>query len=221
MDLMIRISLCTLGGILCSLAARVWIRHLEDQRSLDDRMTLKAERLMNGILALLGGLTGAFTVGIAAPVFDLMFLLICAVVSVMDGYFRIIPNQTILAIFALKLLTGVLLLLGVSGLGRFDLAGSLIGLAALFLVFVLPGFFGKNVGAGDVKLAAAMGFLLGITNALMGIIVMGLLVIGYSLFQRRAPFLSFLKANIPMGPFIAFGMVVALLGPSVFRHLPV
>ena len=63
------------------------------------------------------------------------------------------------------------------------------------------------------KLAAAMGFLLGFGNALLAIVVMGVLMLGYSMAQRKMPLLTFLKTDIPMGPFISAGMMFAWMLP--------
>ena len=89
---------------------------------------------------------------------------------------------------------------------------ALLGMLACFLVFSFPGILGKNVGAGDVKLAAAMGFLLGTYSSLLGIVIMGVMILGFSFMQNKMPVLQFVKTNIPMGPFITVGMMVAFVG---------
>jgi len=77
-----------------------------------------------------------------------------------------------------------------------------------FVIFFLPSLFGKQVGAGDVKLAAAMGFALGLTGSLYAIACMGALVLLYTFLDNRLPLAERLKSMIPMGPFLALGLVV-------------
>jgi prepilin peptidase CpaA len=107
-----------------------------------------------------------------------------AVATVIDWNTRKIPN---LLTFPLALLA--LVLNGVLG-GGMGLAGSAIGLVfglGMFLFFMSLG----AMGAGDVKLMAALGALLGLVHvfwiglftAAMG----GLLVVFYSLGQRSLP----------------------------------
>ena len=104
-------------------------------------------------------------------------------------------------------------LLHIPGAPTFRVLSSLIGMVFCLLVFSAPGLMGKRVGAGDIKLAAAMGFLLELQTTLIAIVVMGVLMLGYSVFQRKMPLLVFLKTDIPMGPFLAAGMLLAWMLP--------
>ena len=212
MELVIRILICALGGLGCGLVSRCWAERLQAERGLAPAMPTRSERMLNAAMAVPGGALGALTMGTAQPAVGLALLTICGTVSLTDWTHRIIPNQAVLALLGLKLLSLLPAAAGVKGVPAFGLVSSLIGLVGCFLVFLLPGFFGKQVGAGDVKLAAAVGFLLGLRGALLAIIVMGLLVLGYSMVQKRMPILKFLKTNIPMGPFIAAGALVSFLG---------
>ena len=197
------------AGFCCGLAAKYWVRFLLKQRGLRYSLTAKTEWLLCIAATVLGGILGGLTEGIPMLVAGLVLLLVSAVITVTDFSHRIIPNPAVLAILLLKLLLAVPALLGVPGFPAFELIPSLIGLAACFVLFSLPGLFGKNVGAGDVKLAAAMGFFLGIYGALLAVVVMGVLVLGYGVVQRQVPVLTFFKSYIPMGPFIAVGMLAA------------
>ena len=134
-------------------------------------------------------------------------------VAVSDGLCRIIPNPTVLAVFSAALARIAASLLHLPGAPGFGLLSSLGGMVFCFAVFFAPGLMGKRVGAGDIKLAAAMGFLLGFGNALLAIVVMGVLMLGYSMAQRKMPLLTFLKTDIPMGPFISAGMMFAWMLP--------
>ena len=136
--------------------------------------------------------------------------------SAVSGWLcRIIPNPTVLAIFALKLLLIAGALLNIPGAPSFGLLSSLGGMVFCFLVFSAPALMGKQVGAGDIKLAAAMGFLLGFGSSLLAVPFMGLLILGCSMVQRQMPLLAFLKTDIPMGPFIAAGMMITCVVPYI------
>lgn len=212
MGFLFRLLCCAAAGFGCGVAANVWIRHLEQQRKLEHLLSRKADRLLPAVTTLLGVVTGAVTTGFVMPVYALLLLCVCTVVAVMDWCHRVIPNPTVLVVFGLKLLFGIPALLGAPGFPACSVLQSVIGLIACFVIFSLPGLLRKNVGAGDIKLAAAMGFLLGIYGSLAAVVIMGMLIIAYSLLQRRVPLLQFLKTNIPMGPFIAAGMLAVLLG---------
>ena len=143
----------------------------------------------------------------------LAVLTIGLTLAVADWLCRIIPNPTVLAVFGLKLLLMAAALLHIPGAPTFRVLSSLIGMVFCLLVFSAPGLMGKRVGAGDIKLAAAMGFLLGLQTTLIAIVIMGVLMLGYSVFQRKMPLLVFLKTDIPMGPFLAAGMLLAWMLP--------
>lgn len=209
----LRILCCAMAGFACGFPTRVWIRQLQQQRGLTYSLTPRSEWLLNAAMAAAGGAAGAMTDGVVVPVCALFLLCICGTVFVIDWTYRIIPNQTVLAVFGLKLLMGLAALAGMPGARPFEILQSLIGFAACFLLFAFPGLMGKKVGAGDVKLAAAMGFLLGVTDALMAVVIMGMLILGYCMVQNKMPILAMLKTNIPMGPFIAVGMFAAFLYP--------
>ena len=110
-----------------------------------------------------------------------------AVATVIDWNSRRIPN---LLTFPLAL-TG-LVLNGIVG-GWMGLAGAVVGLVLGLLIFLLFMALGA-MGAGDVKLMAALGALLGVVHvfwiglftAAMG----GVLVVLYSLGQRSLPRLA-------------------------------
>ena len=143
----------------------------------------------------------------------LALLTVGIAVSVCDWIYRIIPNDTVMAIFAVKLLLTAAALLHLPGAPDAGLLSALGGMVFCFAVFSAPALLGRRVGAGDVKLASALGFLLGFGNSLAAIVIMGVLILGYSMAQRRMPLLVFLKTDIPMGPFLSAGLMAAYLIP--------
>lgn len=207
----IRIVICAVCGAGAGIAGIYLTRLLLKQRSLEYRVTPIAEKIIVAAMAIPGGAIGAFTTGIALPICGMLMLCVCVTIAITDWYQRIIPNQTVLAILVLALAFGMPTMFGAYNFLKFDIIQSLIGLVVCFVVFALPGLFKKNVGAGDIKLAGAMGFFLGINYALVAIMLMGILVIVYGLFQRKMPILSFIKSQIPMGPFITLGLMSSFL----------
>ena len=210
--LLSRIVCCGLAGAGCTYVSRLWIKKLQAQRGLSYDLSRKSELLLLAAMTLSGAAAGALSDQVHTLFCAMALLIIGATVSVIDSSHRIIPNPTVLAVILLKLISGIPVLSGPTSNPPLEVGRSLAGLAACFAIFALPGLFGKNVGAGDIKLAAAMGFLLGIDKALLGIALMGLLVLAYTLYQNQLPFLNFIKSSIPMGPFIAAGMFAAYIG---------
>ena len=207
----IRILACALLGVGAGVLGVYFAKLLLKQRGLEYSLSKKTERITVCLMALPGGAIGAFCGGYVLPICGLCLLCICVTVSLTDFTNRIIPNQGVLALLLLSLAFGIPSMCGVKGFPEFDVVQSLIGLAVCFVVFSLPGLFGKKVGAGDIKLAAAMGFCLGINYALLAIAVMGMMVILYGMLQRRLPIMGFLKTQIPMAPFITVGCMAAFI----------
>lgn len=141
------------------------------------------------------------------------FVLLCfaEIVSIMDMKYRIVPNEMIVALLAVKTAFLILLLTGRNVGPGAGIGSSLAGLAAGFVIFLLPSFFGKKVGAGDIKLAAAAGFCLGFNGLLAAVVFMGIIVLAYALLKPRIPVMAAIKETIPMGPFLSLGMMAAFI----------
>ena len=172
------------------------------RRGVTAQMDRKHLLILIASLTVIGGVIG-WRAGVS---FRGMYLLLILAVSAsafyIDAKHRIIPNELVLAIFVLAAVFGL------TGSIPFQIWSSLLGFAACFVLFFVPSLFGQKIGAGDVKLAAAMGFALGLTGSLFAIACMGALVLAYILLVGRAPMLERLKATIPMGPFLALSLVV-------------
>ncbi len=166
-------------------------------------------RLFSLILSLSFGLSFAAVYCLNGVSLDLFYLLLMAVVSVLvfitDLRHRLIPNPLILAIL---IITALFALAGMA----FDWLDSLLGMAACLLIFMLPAFWGKNIGMGDIKLAGALGFAGGLMGGLYTVVLMGLMILAW-LYLRRIPLVDYLKTLIPMGPC----MSVAFMAVLVFR----
>lgn len=192
------------GVVICALLAlpvQILTGFLLHQRGIDGQMPRRHFWILFSALAVVGGVIGwraGFTLRGAYLVL-LLFVAACA--FYIDARNRIIPNELVLAILVLAAAFGL------TGQIPFQIGSSLLGLAACFVLFFLPSVFGRSIGAGDVKLAAAMGFALGLTGSLYAIVGMGVLVLGYVLVSSNLHFSERLKQTIPMGPFLTVALV--------------
>ena len=136
-------------------------------------------------------------------------ILIGVLASVEDLYRRRISNRTSLAAFALGL-GAQTALHGLRGAGN-ALAGTFIGFLVFLIFFLLGG-----MGAGDIKLMAGFGAVLGASQTLMAAlltaIVGGLLAMGYLLARklRRKPHKDAAAPEaIPYAPAITLGVLLS------------
>ena len=196
-------------GAALAVPVRLICAFLLKQRGLAPEMEQKHFIILLLSLLLMGGVIGWRAGFSFHALYLLLILVVAACTFYIDAKHRVIPNDLVLAILILSAVFGF------SGAIPFQIWSSLLGFAACFVIFFLPGLFGKNVGAGDVKLAAAMGFALGLTGSLYAVACMGLLVLAYVLLDNHAPLLQRLKEMIPMGPFLAVALVVVSLLPNV------
>ncbi len=172
------------------------------QRGLDPAMERKQQWVLLGCMAAAGGLI-AWRTGVSLRTLYLMLVLVVAAsVSYIDAKYRVIPNELVLAVIALSAVFGL------TGVISFRIGSSLLGFAVCFAVFMIPCIWKHKIGAGDVKLAAAMGFALGFSGSLYAIVCMGGFVLLYLLVGQRLPMAERLKTMIPMGPFLAAALVI-------------
>jgi len=125
-------------------------------------------------------------------------------IAVADWAYMLVPNILVAPLFVVGLvsttpygLKGFLLALG----------GGLLGFG-VFLV--IAGIKRGGVGAGDAKLAAALGVLLGFPRVVLGFELAFLMALGWALClldRRRATF----RSPIPMGTFLVIGATLALV----------
>ncbi|MDF2700964.1 MAG: peptidase prepilin type [Haloplasmataceae bacterium] len=128
------------------------------------------------------------------------------IITYIDIKTRIIPNELVLTLIILGIIFQII------NFGPKALIGSLISMIVMMFVFIsIAGFvgFGK-VGAGDVKLAGAMGVALGypliITSVgVMAVVLLIFILIGMALKK------IYLSTMLPMAPFMISGYVIGLL----------
>ena len=171
-------------------------------RGFAPEMEKKHFWMLFALLVLFGGVIG-WQAGISfRGLYFILLLFVSACVLYIDAKHRVIPNELVLSILILSAVFGF------TGAIAFNIWQSLLGLAACFIIFLVPSFFGKQVGAGDIKLAAAMGFALGLVGGLYAVAAMGALVLLYVLLERDVPLIQRFKTMIPMGPFLALALIV-------------
>ena len=192
------------GVAICALLAfpvRLLTAFLLRRRGLDGQMLRAHFWILLVSLAAVGGVIGWRAGFTLRGAYLVLLLFASASAFYIDARNRIIPNELVLAILILAAVFGL------TGQIPFQIGSSLLGLAACFVLFFLPSVFGRSIGAGDVKLAAAMGFALGLTGSLYAIVGMGVLVLGYVLLSNNLRFSERLKQTIPMGPFLTVALV--------------
>jgi leader peptidase (prepilin peptidase)/N-methyltransferase len=89
---------------------------------------------------------------------------------------------------------------------------AVLSLIVLFLLFVLSAaLFGfDKIGAGDVKLAGAMGLVLGFPFIVEALIIMGISVLAFCLIGITSRRLT-RSSTFPFAPFMMLGMSVSLI----------
>ena len=206
---MMQVLLPVLCGAVLGAALAVPVRLLcallLKQRGLATEMERNHFLILLFSLVLAGGLIGWRAGFTFRGLYLVLILVISACTFYVDAKNRVIPNELVLAILVLTAVFGF------TGAIPFQIWSSLLGFVACFVIFFLPGLFGRNVGAGDVKLAASMGFALGLIGSLYAVVCMGLLVLAYVMVNTQVPLPQRLKEMIPMGPFLALALVVVLL----------
>lgn len=144
-----------------------------------------------------------FTPGQAAFIQLLSAIAFC--IAYIDNRYLIIPNEMVLLLLGIG--TGYQLLLhGLQGVGMALLAAVASILICLAAQLVLKDR--KSVGAGDIKLMAAVAVLTGCPRFLNALMMMSVCAAAYCLVQIRRGAMGW-KSRLPLGGFIAGGMVLS------------
>ena len=131
---------------------------------------------------------------------------ICVIIAFIDINIRIIPNECVL------LITVAGLLFQVMNYGIKALFPALISMVIMMTVFTsVAAFvgFGK-VGAGDVKLAGAMGLALGYPLIITGVGIMALSLLAFIAVGMALKKIA-LATMLPLAPFITAGYAGVLI----------
>ena len=152
-----------------------------------------------------GSLSLTFSDGLLAAEYTLLFL-VCLSITVIDYHLRKIPNPLLVVL----LMSKIVFLLFRHDPMEWMMAG--VGFIAGFVLFLLPSYLKISIGGGDIKLAAVLGFYLGIFSLFQAVVVMavGIAVLaGFLIITKRGT----LKSTAAMGPFISMGAVLTVLFP--------
>ncbi|MGE4486018.1 MAG: prepilin peptidase [Oscillospiraceae bacterium] len=178
-------------------------------------MALPADRRYTSVLlkmafcvfnAAAWALSGLFMEKPAVSFFMSALITVAALVAVTDMRIRLVPNELVFVILTLGAVFQIL------HLGFGSLLNSAVCMIAMIVFFTAAaGFvgFGK-VGAGDVKLAGAMGFVLGYPNIIIALAILCAVLFLYTLSGLILKKLT-LKSMFPFAPFMMTGMVAALV----------
>ena len=139
-----------------------------------------------------------------------LFLMTMLAIALIDAKHKIVPNKIVYP--ALLVLAPAVVAADLTGVG-IDAPQAFIGLAAyagplLIVAFAVPG----GMGMGDVKLAALIGLALGGLGLSYVAVAAGLGIVGGGLGAVLAVtvFKFGRKQQMPFGPYLAAGAVVAL-----------
>lgn len=132
-----------------------------------------------------------------------------------DLKYHIIPDEATIALIVFSLVPTIYYKLLTTHL----LAGLTLMLTIHFIHFVTKG---KGMGFGDVKFAAAMGFLLGLSGGFLAIYIAfvsgGIVGLALLLLRKKG-----LKSKLPFGPFLVLGTICMLVAGEpitrFFRNL--
>lgn len=126
-------------------------------------------------------------------------------ITLIDIRIHIIPNELVLAV----IITGIAFQISQFGLSA--LVPAVISMLALMIGFTaVAGLLGfGKVGAGDVKLAGALGIVLGYPNIITALLFMAASLIAYCAIGLLSRKLT-TKSMLPFAPFMMFGMISSL-----------
>ena len=152
-------------------------------------------------------LLGLVFVSVSSLIIACVIVYCAFLTGLIDIRVHIIPNEAVMVFVVLGLLFQVLLF-GFKG----GLLAAIISMFVMMAVFLIVGAimgFDK-VGAGDVKLAGAMGAILGYPNILYGVVVMAASMILFAVVGFVIKKVS-LRSMVPFAPFMSLGIICGCL----------
>jgi len=158
--------------------------------------------ILNGLLWGFAGMEAGDT--ISALLVSLLFT-VAILIAVVDLRIRLIPNELILIMLCLGVPFQIIFF------GWSSLLPAFLCMIAIGLVFTLVGrLVGfEQVGAGDVKLVAVMGFVLGYPNIMIALTGLTVVLLIYCLGGLALKKLT-RYSTFPFAPFLMFGTISAL-----------
>lgn len=187
-------------------------------RSCGNRISFQYPLIELATAALFLAASAAFD-GLALAIPAALFLAELLAIALIDARHRIVPNRIVYP--SLLVLVPAVILGEVLGAG-IDALAAFIGLAAyaaplLLVAFAVPG----GMGMGDVKLAALIGLALGGLGLSYVAVAAGLGILGGGVGALLAVivFRAGRRQQMPFGPYLAAGAVVAALASPEIADL--
>lgn len=144
------------------------------------------------------------------------YISIAISIAVVDLDIKKIPNPSVLALLIIRA-AALIYAIATGAPLKETLIPSLVGLAAGFILYQLPMFFGIPIGTGDVKYSSAIGFCLGAFGYLQAALVMAAGLVIYLIYLVATKKGS-LKTAVPMGPYLSLGVIITVFFP-MFNEL--
>lgn len=131
---------------------------------------------------------------------------ICLCIAMVDFKIKKIPNELLIT-----LIVNRIVFLAINHDLK-EITLSLVGMIAGFIIFLLPSYLKMNIGGGDIKFGAVVGFCLGAYNLFEVMIIMAAalsILTVYLIASKRGT----LKSQAAMGPFISLGVIITIIFP--------
>lgn len=174
-----------------------------EEHILDHWLIKIGAAIINGMIC---GIYSYFSESVAGIVFIVIFAVIALIFSLVDWRIRIIPNELVL----ISVVIGMLYQLIEYGLRSLGLA--LVCMVGLLVAFIIIGLIAglDKIGAGDVKLIAVMGLVLGYPSIFAGLLSMSIALLIYIFVGMLAGKLTHVSM-FPYAPFMMLGMIFGLI----------
>lgn len=130
----------------------------------------------------------------------------CICISACDLLIRRVPNSMLLLLLANAVVFALL------NLKEFHAGERFLSVLAVVILFSIPSSLHLNIGWGDIKFAVVIALSFSVLGLLQSMAIMGigfLIAAIYLLISKKGN----LKTSIPMGPFLAFGMILTTVFP--------
>ena len=207
------------GGVIGMIAGLAMNRIAVFQVKRRTKESAKIEAIDNVVLAVIWALASGILFAVLFKLYGTTakrleyaaYVSIALAIGVVDLDIQKIPNLSVLALLVVRS-AAVIYELVTGDSAKEALFPSAIGLAAAFILYQLPKFFGIPIGVGDVKFASAIGCCLGIFGFLQAAIIMAIglvFFLAYLMARKKGN----LKTKVPMGPFLALGSVATIIFP--------
>lgn len=162
------------------------------------------------VCGMLLAAVGVFTENLLHAVLLAVILLDATVIAIIDIRIHLIPNEAVLVM----VMAGLILQIGFFGLSAMVIA--LISAVIIMVVFIALGLLLglETIGAGDVKLAGALGIALGWPLLMYGMVAMSAILIIWCAIGLITNKLN-LKSKLAFAPFMMAGTVIAIIAGMV------